>query len=113
MSDWLQALKPGDIVGYKSAPYYAPDAVTITRLTATQIVLGNGMRFRRSSGRAVGDFGRMGAPYIVQMTDADREEAEKRRLASLIAQRAERKALLRMSSEHLRRILAAFTAAKP
>ena len=70
MSDkeWLASLKPGDKVaksrGNWSRSY---DIATVERLTATQITLSNGRKYRRDSGYEIGGAG-YARSYLTEIT---------------------------------------------
>jgi hypothetical protein len=55
-NEWLQSLKAGDKVLVSS--YGGEEVVTITRVTATQLIIARGLaeyRYRKADGRRVGD----------------------------------------------------------
>jgi murein L,D-transpeptidase YafK len=55
--DWRDKLEPGDTVIVTGR--YAPTITQVERLTKTQIVCKNGMRFSRLSGDEIGGYGPM------------------------------------------------------
>ena len=67
--DWLQELKPGDkaLVREGRSDYNQRTAVTVVKVTRTQIVLENDRRFHRDSGQSLagGDWHRS---YLEQAT---------------------------------------------
>ena len=72
--DWLQQVKPGDVVATGSG-WQMPTPAKVEKLTATQIVLVGGRRYRRRDGRAIGA-GSWGAPYLYPMTAELREQIQ-------------------------------------
>lgn len=80
--NWTQSLKAGDEVVVTGRFYGHDRLARVDRVTATQIVVGN-ERFRRDSGRRVGDSGYAFA-YIVEPVAQRREAIERRMLTDAI-----------------------------
>ena len=67
-NEWLQNLKPGDKVIRRSGGVGAVDYIeTITRVTPTQIVIGNA-RYRKDTGREVGGYDRWHSIWLEEAT---------------------------------------------
>jgi len=55
---WLEDLKAGDTVIIDSGVRYIPHSIaTVEKVTATQIVLDDNCRYRKSDGRRMGELG--------------------------------------------------------
>lgn len=85
----MEHIKPGDQVVVVNR--VSDRIVTVERVTKTQIVVGNGVRYRRSDGYAV-KRGRYDIAYIRDATDEDRarityREATRRAEAALDTRR--------------------------
>lgn len=78
---WLEGLKAGDVVGRTGSMSGAPVAVTVDRVTATQIIIGHS-RYRKEDGYAIGHYSRFSRPSIVEITPSVRRDMELRDLQS-------------------------------
>lgn len=86
--EWLDNLKPGDrVIVDGGSGLYPPSVCKVERLTATQIVLDGGGRFRRTNGSQVGVTG-WTIPFLSEATPERIaeivEERRRRRLLSLL-----------------------------
>lgn len=52
--DWLDELKPGDLVGLEGNFYNPPSQLTVTRVTKTMIVTTKDLRWNKNHGGQVG-----------------------------------------------------------
>ena len=97
--EWLKSLKPGDIVAIETITG-GPVFRTVVRLTKTQIVLNNAMKFYISSGLSIG-----GSFYhktsIIPVTAEIKETVER----STLIYRIKKSDISDISTESLRKIL--------
>jgi len=74
-SEWLQSLKPDDQVAvslYTLSEYPRYVLHTVQRITATQIILNNGVRYRKKNGWPLGvTYGERLLPYTDQVKHAN------------------------------------------
>ncbi len=98
--DWLQSLKPGDEVAIETITGSSYVLRKVSRLTKTQIVLDNSLKFYMSSGLSVG-----GSPYrrtsIIPATAEIKETME----ISILIYKIKKSHLYDISTESLRQIL--------
>lgn len=85
---WLESVKAGDVALLSGGSWgVVLELVRVERLTATQVVLANGERFRRSDGRAVRRSGfstrRMIEPTPERIAQAQEEQRRNRALAKI------------------------------
>jgi Zn-dependent alcohol dehydrogenase len=80
-SEWLANLKPGDEVAIPGRwSVGATSLLRVERLTATQIVVAGGRKFRRDSGRAVGTSDTWNTPWLQPVTQEVLDAIEHKRL---------------------------------
>lgn len=83
--EWLESLGPGDRVAVTGRFGGLPSLGTVERTTKTQIILSNGSRWRRSSGRQVGEASGYGNSYLRKVTAKDIDLIKRRRLYSEVS----------------------------
>lgn len=88
-SEWLASLKAGDEVLVSGL--YEGRLATVERVTATQVVIDNARRFRRTSGLLVGGSS-WSMTSIREPTQADRDALEMRELRAEVEAYAKSKA---------------------
>lgn len=110
MSNWTEALNPGDIVAVPERYSSRHSLQRVDRITATQIVLKDGTKHRRSDGKSVGldswnsYFLRQATPDIIN----DCQDRADRETLRSIANGA-----FKVSRETLRAMVALAYASKP
>jgi len=103
--DFLLYLKPGDEVIVSSSGHIRKDYIArIERLTKTQIVLDNGIRYRRKNGIMVGS-DRWCSSSLVEYNEKRAEIIDRYRMIELIKFAATPERLGRLSTTRLSRIL--------
>lgn len=80
---WRDGLKRGDEV-LVSGSYHGHDIQKVERTTTTQVVLGDGRRFNKATGRKVGTSG-WRSFYLRPVTDADRAAAYEAKVRAQVA----------------------------
>lgn len=83
-SEWLNALKPGDKVAIPGRWNGTNKVGTVERMTATQIVLIGGDRYRRDSGRQVGGTDSWNVRWIRPVTQDFLDVLEKEALCNWV-----------------------------
>lgn len=107
---WLANLKPGD-EAFVPARWGVGSIRRVERLTATQIVLVGGEKFRRDSGRSIGRNDAFGAAWIQPVAQDVRDAIEKHRLCDWLDNVNRNRKFL--TAEALRAMKAAHDANKP
>lgn len=87
---WLEELKKGDEVIYRTGGSYSlPEVKVVERTTKTQIVLEDGYKFNKRTGDQVGVSSMWRRPYITEATPATskrvNEQVEKNNLVRSIS----------------------------
>lgn len=81
---WLAGLKPGDKVA--ASKYSAWDVLVIERMTATQIIIGRGLKYRRDTGYRIGGNAYSSLPHTIEpITQKILDALEVRKLANWLA----------------------------
>lgn len=78
MSEWLNNLKAGDPV-ITCSGYYGKSKNVVERVTATQVILAGGGKYRKSDGRMVGG-DQYSITYITEPTETLLVEIQKKSL---------------------------------
>lgn len=81
--NWLATLTKGDEV-LVSGGYHGYDIQKVERTTTTQVLLGDGRRFNKATGRKVGTSG-WRSFYLRPVTDADRAAAYEAKVRAEVA----------------------------
>lgn len=79
-AEWLAALQVGDKVAIPGRWSNAGRVLAVDRLTATQIILANGTRFRRDTGRAVGSADGWNVAFLQPFSQEFADKVERERL---------------------------------
>lgn len=107
-SEWLSSLQVGDKVAVPDR-WSGGQVLAVDRLTPTQVVLADGRKFRRDSGRQVGSSDSWNVKWIRPITPEFVEKLERQRLENWLDQKTRTRQSL--SIETLRALKAAYEAA--
>lgn len=81
---WRSELKAGDEAVVRSGHYSEGQIVKVARVTATQVIINDNLRFRKDNGRKVGESDVWHRTYLEELTDEVRGRIRHASLASAL-----------------------------